>query len=259
MAKTTTIEWTEASWNPVTGCSKISIGCQNCYAERMAKRLKAMHHPHYRHGFRICTHEDMLQLPLQWKRPLVVFVNSMGDLFHENVPEGFIVRVFEAMRRASWHTYQVLTKRARRLLSMDESLDWPDNVWMGVSVETQTYVDRIDYLRKTHARLKFVSFEPLLGPIPELDLSHVDWAIVGGESGPGARLMKKAWVIDIKARCRSAGVPFFFKQWGGANKKTKGRLLNGRTWEEMPDSLSCRGRRDAEFFAPTLSTPASDR
>lgn len=238
MAKGTSIEWTEASWNPVTGCSKVSTGCLNCYAERMAKRLKAMRHPHYRNGFKVCLQEETLHLPLQWRKPLMVFVNSMGDLFHEEVPDDFIIRVFEAMYKASWHTYQILTKRADRLLAMNGLPHWPDNVWMGVSVESQLYVHRIDCLRRTDAKLKFVSFEPLLGPITKLDLSRIDWVIVGGESGPGARLMQKDWVVDIKERCERAGIPFFFKQWGGVNRKKTGRLLHGRTWDGIPVALS---------------------
>ena len=228
------IEWTEATWNPVTGCTKVSPGCAHCYAETLSRRLKAMGQPNYRQGFDVAVHARSLNLPLSWKRPTVVFVNSMSDLFHENVPIEFIKQVFDVMVRANWHQFQVLTKRAERLEALAPDLPWPKNVWMGVSVETEKFTTRIDNLRRTPAALKFLSLEPLLGPLPNLDLGGIDWVIVGGESGPGARPMAQEWVIDIRDQCQKAKVPFFFKQWGGRNKKAAGRLLEGRTWDEMP-------------------------
>ena len=228
------IEWTEATWNPVTGCTKISPGCKHCYAERMAKRLRAMGQPKYANGFRLATHPSCLEQPLNWKTPKMIFVNSMSDLFHKDVPVSFIQDVFGVMRRASWHTFQILTKRSRRLLQLDSEIDWPDNVWMGVSVETQAYTPRIDRLRETSACVKFLSLEPLLEPLPRLDLRGIDWVIVGGESGPGARAMAKEWVVDLRNQCLSNDVPFFFKQWGGVRRKEAGRELIGRTWSEMP-------------------------
>ena len=237
MSNGSSIEWTESTWNPVTGCTKVSPGCKHCYAERMAKRLKAMGQPNYANGFSLTLHEHALELPLKWKKPQRIFVNSMSDLFHIDVPAWFIQQALDVMRRADWHEFQVLTKRSERLLAMSSSIAWPDNVWMGVSVESQDYESRIDDLRETGARIKFVSFEPLLGPLPDLNLQGIDWAIVGGESGPGARSMEKEWVLEIKVQCRRAGVPFFFKQWGGVNKKKTGRLLEGRTWDEVPHVL----------------------
>lgn len=227
------IEWTEYTWNPVTGCSKISPGCAHCYAERMARRLQGMGHPNYRNGFKVTVHEHLLELPLRWKTPRMVFVNSMSDLFHPEVPESFILKVFEVMRSASWHIFQVLTKRSERLLQMDSLIDWPQNVWMGVTVENQDYIFRAEHLVQTHARLKFLSLEPLLGPIHGLP-QGIDWIIVGGESGPGARPLKEEWVIEIRDYCISANIPFFFKQWGGINKKQSGRMLDGQLWEQMP-------------------------
>jgi len=234
MALKSAIEWTESTWNPVTGCTKVSPGCKFCYAERMAERLQAMGQPNYRNGFRLTLQPQMLELPLTWKRPQTIFVNSMSDLFHKDVPLEYIQRVFEVMRRAHWHRFQVLTKRADRLLALDPSLDWPVNVWMGVSVESSDQVDRINDLRRTHARVKFLSLEPLLGPLPGLNLKGIDWVIVGGESGPKARPIQTSWILDIRDQCRQAEVAFFFKQWGGRNKKQAGRLLEGRTWDEMP-------------------------
>jgi protein gp37 len=228
------IEWTESTWNPLTGCTKISPGCKHCYAERMAKRLQGMGQPRYANGFTLNLHEDILELPLSWKKPQLIFVNSMSDMFHEDVPALFIHKMFDVMRRATWHQFQVLTKRADRLREMSPSIAWPQNVWMGVSVERQDYVSRIDDLRGTGARVKFVSAEPLLGPLRTFDLRGIDWVIVGGESGPGARPIEEAWVLEIQARCQEARVPFFFKQWGGVNKKKAGRLLRGRTWDELP-------------------------
>jgi len=234
MAVRSAIEWTKATWNPVTGCTKISIGCKNCYAERMARRLRGMGLKNYAQGFRVAIHKDALDLPFQWKTPQMIFVNSMSDLFHEDVPREFIERVFSTMNSAFWHQYQILTKRSERLLEIDPSLRWADHIWMGVTVETDGQRNRIDDLRKTHARTKFLSLEPLLGPLPDLDLAGIDWVIVGGESGPGARPMQEEWALDIKEQCQNAGVPFFFKQWGGVRKKKAGRILDGRLWNEMP-------------------------
>ena len=234
MGLKSTIEWTESTWNPVTGCTKVSQGCKHCYAERMAERLQAMGQPNYRNGFDLTLQPQMLELPLKWKIPQAIFVNSMSDLFHEDVPLDYIQRVFDVMRRADWHRFQVLTKRASRLAELAPFLEWPDNAWMGVSVESSDHVDRIDDLRRTGAKVKFLSLEPLLGPLPGLLLRGIDWAIVGGESGPGARPMEERWILDIRDQCQQAGVAFFFKQWGGRNKKRTGRLLEGRTWDEMP-------------------------
>lgn len=230
----TTIEWTEVTWNPVTGCSKVSPGCINCYAERMAKRLQAMGQPNYRDGFALRTHDHMLQLPLKWLKPRMVFVNSMGDLFHEKVPDTFIRRVFQVMESTSRHTYQILTKRAERLSEAAPHLSWPQNVWMGVTVEDNAHLWRVGHLRQVPSAVKFLSLEPLLGPMPDLDLSEIDWVIVGGESGPGARPMHRDWVIDIRDACIRESVPFFFKQWGGARKKIAGRELEDRTWSQKP-------------------------
>lgn len=235
---TSRIEWTEVTWNPVTGCSKVSAGCANCYAERMARRLQAMGQPNYVRGFQVATHEQMVERPLAWTRPSTVFVNSMGDLFHEAVPADFVARVFATMDAAHRHAFQVLTKRSGRLAALVPNLPWPSNVWAGVSVEAADYVHRIDDLREVPAALRFLSLEPLLGPLPRLDLTDIDWVIVGGESGPGARPVDPDWVRDIRDQCLSAGVPFFFKQWGGARKKAAGRLLDGRVWDEMPASRS---------------------
>jgi protein gp37 len=235
MATGSSIEWTEATWNPITGCDKISPGCKHCYAERMAKRLKAMGQANYKNGFELTLQRHMLTLPLQWKKPMTIFVNSMSDLFHQDVPTEFIQQVFAVMRNANWHRFQVLTKRADRLAQVDSELDWPSNVWMGVSVESAKYLVRVGDLRKTGAHVRFLSLEPLLGPLPDLDLGGIHWVIVGGESGPHARAMKPEWVLDIHGQCARAKVPFFFKQWGGVNKKKTGRQLGDRTWDEMPD------------------------
>lgn len=237
MAANSKIEWTECTWNPVTGCSKVSPGCLNCYAERMARRLQAMGQANCRHGFRLTTHPHMLELPLRWRQPRSIFVNSMSDLFHKNVPLEFIEKVFDVMRRTPQHRFQVLTKRSERLKELSPRLTWPDNVWMGVTVESSDYTTRLDDLRQTAAAVKFISFEPLLGPIPNIDLADIDWAILGGESGPGARPMPKEWVLDIRDQCVNANVPFFFKQWGGVNKKARGRTLENRTWDEIPRAM----------------------
>jgi protein gp37 len=234
MGNNSTIEWTEATWNPLTGCKKISPGCKNCYAERMSLRLQAMGQPNYSKGFKLAMHEHAIELPLKWKTPKTIFVNSMSDLFQAGVPLPFILRVFNTMCRAHWHRFQILTKRSDLLLELDSLLPWQQNIWMGVSVENQDYTFRIDHLRRTGAHIKFLSLEPLLGPLKRLNLRGIDWVIVGGESGIGARSMDPAWVIDIRNQCRKAGVPFFFKQWGGVNKKKAGRELEGRTWNEMP-------------------------
>lgn len=231
---TSKIEWTESTWNPLTGCTKVSPGCKHCYAERMAKRLQAMGVEKYRSGFKLSTHEDVLQEPLKWTKPQIIFVNSMSDLFHEEVPLSFILRIFNVMSKANWHQFQILTKRAERLLEMDSNINWPKNVWMGVSVENTSYVHRIDLLRSTHAEIKFLSLEPLLGPLPNLNLTGIDWVIVGGESGPDARPIHPDWVRNIRDQCLYAHIPFFFKQWGGTNKKKSGRLLDSRTWDELP-------------------------
>jgi len=240
MATNSAIEWTESTWNPVTGCTKISPGCKNCYAERMAERLQLMGQPNYAKGFELTLQPQALELPLRWKKPQRIFVNSMSDLFHEDVPLDFIVRVFEVMRRAHWHEFQVLTKRAEQVRILSRSLDWAPNIWMGVSVEDARYAFRVDCLRRTGAAVKFLSIEPLIGPVGELDLCGIHWVIAGGESGPGARPMKREWVVDIRRQCRAAGVAFFFKQWGGVNKKRTGRELNGRTYDDLPVPLSER-------------------
>jgi protein gp37 len=245
MAKSS-IEWTESTWNPVTGCTKISAGCKNCYAERIAKRLHAMGQPNYRNGFRLTLHERAVELPLGWRKPQVVFVNSMSDLFHRDVPLTFLKRVFAVMAEAAQHRFQVLTKRAERLSELAPSLTWSPNVWMGVSVENGDHRDRIDHLRATPAAVKFLSLEPLLGPLPKLDLRGIDWVIVGGESGPRARPMDPAWARDLRDQCVAAGVAFFFKQWGGVWKSRTGRTLDGRIWDEMPMGAgleSAAGRR----------------
>lgn len=240
MAKTL-IEWTESSWNPVTGCTKVSSGCKHCYAERMSVRLRAMGQPHYQRGFEPVVHEDALHAPLNWKKPQMVFVNSMSDLFHPDVPTSFIGRVFDVIRHARRHQFQILTKRSERLAALAPNLVWPDNLWMGVSVENTRYISRVGHLCSTSARIKFLSLEPLLGPLPRLPLSGIDWVIVGGESGPSARPLQPEWVTEIRDQCLESGVPFFFKQWGGVNKKKAGRKLEGRTWEDLPLHASSRG------------------
>ena len=238
MATNSPIEWTDATWNPVTGCSKISPGCKHCYAEKMANRLKAMGQANYRNGFELTLQRQMLELPLHWKTPKRIFVNSMSDLFHVDVPLSYIKQVFEVMRRAHWHQFQVLTKRAERIEELSTQLNWEPNIWMGVSVENQKYAYRIDHLRKTGAHVKFLSIEPLIGPVGKLNLRGIDWVIVGGESGPGARPMDENWVTGIRDQCQKANVAFFFKQWGGVQKKKTGRELDGRTWDEMPELVT---------------------
>ena len=234
MAEKSAIEWTESTWNPVTGCTKVSAGCLNCYAARMALRLKAMGQPNYRNGFKVTCHRHVLDMPVRWKKPQMVFVNSMSDLFHKDVPDDFILDIFATMWQAQQHQYQILTKRAQRLAELSPGLAWLDNIWMGVTVESAAYKDRIDCLRYTGARTKFLSLEPLLGDLGELDLEGIDWVIVGGESGPGARPMEIGWVKSVREQCLARDVPFFFKQWGGVSKKKAGRLLDGKTWDQMP-------------------------
>ena len=244
MAQASTIEWTESTWNPVTGCTKVSPGCAHCYAERMAKRLKAMGQIRYRNGFQVTLQPDALEAPLRWRRPRMIFVNSMSDLFHKDVPNKFIADCFAVMAKASQHTFQVLTKRPERAAEMAGELPWPKNVWMGTSIENADYTYRIRAIVKIPAAVRFLSLEPLLGPIPRLPLREIHWVIVGGESGPGARPMKSNWVFQIRDRCLESDVPFFFKQWGGVNKKRAGRQLDGRVWDLTPVSAGVQnGRR----------------
>jgi protein gp37 len=231
------IEWTEMTWNPVTGCTKVSQGCKHCYAERMAKRLTAMGSDRYRNGFEVTLHPDLLDVPRGWRQPRVVFVNSMSDLFHDDIPLAYIQRVFATMRDCPHHTFQVLTKRSERLVELAPQLPWPANVWMGVSVEHARVVQRVRDLQRVPAAVRFLSLEPLIGPLDALPLDGIHWAIVGGESGPKARPMRKEWVTSIFRQCRAVRVPFFFKQWGGVRKDLTGRELNGRTYNEMPGVL----------------------
>ena len=230
------IEWTEMTWNPTTGCNKVSAGCKFCYAEVMTRRLQAMGVDKYKDGFKVRVHEDALNIPYSWKGSKVVFVNSMSDLFHPEVPFEFMQKVFHVMNNTPQHTYQVLTKRAERLYEMHHQLNWTKNIWMGVSVEDERVIDRIDFLRETNAITKFLSCEPLIGPLQNMNLKNIDWVIVGGESGRKARPMDELWVWDIKEQCRDQEVAFFFKQWGGTNKKKAGRQLAGMTYDEMPIS-----------------------
>jgi len=243
MAQLSSIEWTDATWNPVTGCTKISPGCKHCYAERMAKRLAAMGQQRYLNGFQLTLQSDVVDQPLSWKKPRLVFVNSMSDLFHEDVPLWYLKRVFQTMKAAHWHVFQVLTKRSERLARLAPEFVWPPNVWMGVSVENHDFIDRVRHLSDIPAAVRFLSVEPLLGPIDGLPLRNIDWVIVGGESGPHARPLDPDWVRTIRNDCVSAGVPFFFKQWGGTRKSTTGRLLDGRTWDELPKSKTTFGRQ----------------
>ncbi len=231
------IEWTEMTWNPTTGCDKISAGCKYCYAEVMTRRLMAMGIEKYKDGFKIRTHIDALNIPYTWNKPKVVFVNSMSDLFHPEVPVQFIKEVFAVMNDNPQHIFQVLTKRAERLFELHDQLDWSPNIWMGVSVEDERVASRVDFLRQTNAKTKFLSCEPLIGPLMNLNLKNIDWVIVGGESGRRARPMKEWWVWDIKQQCQEQEVAFFFKQWGGTNKKKAGRELAGNTYSEMPARL----------------------
>ncbi len=243
MALNSKIEWTEATWNPATGCTKISDGCLNCYAERLAHRLKAMGNRRYANEFKLTLHYDLIDLPLKWREPKFVFVNSMSDLFHEQIPLEFIQRVFRTMEKADRHVFQILTKRSHRLLEVSQKISWPTNVWMGVTVESKKYVHRIHDLQCVPAKMKFLSIEPLLSNIPNLPLSGIDWVIVGGESGPQCRAVQIDWVRTIRDLCVKMDVPFFFKQWGGVRKKATGRLLDGKTWSEMPEPKSIRSER----------------
>ena len=240
MSSVSAIEWTDATWNPVTGCSKVSPGCAHCYAETFAERFRGVPGHPYEQGFDLKLWPARLELPLQWKRPRMIFVNSMSDLFHAEVPDEYVREVFDVMRRADWHTFQVLTKRPERTVELSSTLPWPDNVWMGTSVENQRFTTRITELRKSAARVKFLSCEPLLGPL-RLDLADIDWVIVGGESGHRARPMRLDWATTVRDQCADAGVPFFFKQWGAhdeqgvrVGKTRAGRVLDGRTWDDMP-------------------------
>jgi protein gp37 len=247
MAIDSSIEWTDATWNPVTGCSKISPGCKNCYAERMACRLRAMGQARYARGFELTLQPDLLDLPMHWRLSRMIFVNSMSDLFHKAVPATYIEQCFKVMCKTPRHTYQVLTKRADRLLQLSKNLPWHPNVWVGTSVESPDYVWRIDLLAKVRAAVRFVSLEPLLGPIRNIPLDHINWVIAGGESGPGARPVELEWITDLRDQCVRAGVPFFFKQWGGVHKTRAGRLLQGREWNQMPrTSRSTYGIRPME-------------
>lgn len=234
MAQGTSSEWTESTWNPVTGCSKISPGCKHCYAERMANRLEAMGMQKYRNGFKVTLHPNLISEPLSWKKPRRVFVNSMSDLFHDDVPVSFIKQVFEAMNVSRQHQFQILTKRAERLAQIAQDLKWTDNIWMGVTVENADYLHRIKSLKQTKAKVKFLSIEPLLGPLGKFDLKGLDWIIVGGESGPYARPIEEKWVVEIRNQCVQTDTPFFFKQWGGVFKKKAGRVLENKIWDEMP-------------------------
>ena len=233
--KTNIIDWSKNSWNPVSGCTKISPGCKHCYAKRIALELQKQGNPKYKNSFEVTLHPQLLREPFKWKEPKRVFVNSMSDLFHKDVPDSFIMRVFWTMSLACQHQFYILTKRSERIYSMTNELTWMDNIWMGVSVENSDYLYRIDHLRATGAAIKFLSIEPLLGPIPDIDLTDINWVIVGGESGTGARPMREEWVLDIRDQCVAAGVPFFFKQWGGVNREKHGCLLKGKKWDQMPN------------------------
>ena len=243
MGDKSAIEWTDATWNPVTGCTKISPGCKHCYAERLAARLQAMRNPRYSNGFRVTLHPDQIDLPLRWKQPRMIFVNSMSDLFHESVPVEFIRQVFDVTAIAHWHIFQVLTKRANRIADLANSISWPPNVWQGVSVENAQYTWRIDRLREVPSAVRFLSIEPLLGPIPRLPLEGIDWVIVGGESGPKNRPVEADWIRQIRDQCLEAKVPFFFKQWGGRTAKSRGRELDGRFWDQLPKPQRSSPRR----------------
>ncbi|MXW08167.1 MAG: phage Gp37/Gp68 family protein [Gammaproteobacteria bacterium] len=235
MSASSKIEWTDTTWNPVTGCTKVSHGCKNCYAERMSERLKAMGAEKYSNGFEVTLHASVVTDPLKWKQPRRIFVNSMSDLFHEDVPISFIQSIFHTMNLAGQHVFQVLTKRPVRVVELNDTLNWTKNIWLGTSIESRRWIDRLDLLKKTSAKVKFLSLEPLLGPLPSLQLDEIDWVIVGGESGPGARPMRSSWVREIRDQCVKCNVSFFFKQWGGVFKTRHGRTLDDRTWDEIPD------------------------
>lgn len=230
----TKIEWTDRTWNPITGCTPISDGCKNCYAIKMARRLKAMGNARYSNGFQVTLHPDLLDQPLRWKKPSMIFVNSMGDMFHESIPLEYIQRVFATMTRASHHIFQVLTKRSSRMLELSPSLPWAPNIWLGVTVESGKYLYRVENLKETPAQTKFLSIEPMIGPVEGLILDGIDWVIVGGESGHHARLIEKEWAIAVRDTCTASDVPFFFKQWGGTNKKKAGKILDGKIWDQFP-------------------------
>jgi protein gp37 len=234
MADRSAIEWTEATWNPVTGCDQVSPGCAHCYAKTFAERWRGIPGHPYEQGFALRMWPERLDQPLRWRRPRTIFVNSMSDLFHEDIPEEFVGEVFRVMGEADWHIFQILTKRAERLVELGERLNWPANVWMGVSIENRRYVHRADLLRQVPAAVRFISAEPLLGELEGLDLDEIDWLIAGGESGPGHRPVREEWLTQLRDRCEDEGVAFFFKQWGGARPKSGGRLLGGRTWDQMP-------------------------
>ncbi len=231
------IEWTGSTWNPITGCTKYSDGCTNCYAEKMANRLKNMGLKKYENSFNLTLHYENIEDPLFMKKPQTIFVCSMSDIFHKDVPDEFILKLFEVMNKAYWHTFQVLTKRAERIKELNDSITWTKNIWLGTTVESEKVTHRIDYLRESGAYIKFLSIEPLLTPINDLKLKNIDWVIVGGESGAKARPILKEWVVDIKNQCNTQDVPFFFKQWGGKNKKKAGRLLDNNTYDEMPKKI----------------------
>ena len=228
------IEWTQITYNPITGCNKVSRGCDNCYAERMAKRLQAMGTRGYKDGFKLTLQPHVLEKPLKIKKSKMIFVCSMSDIFHKDVPDEYIIKIFEIMNKAHWHTFQVLTKRPKRLEKIAHKLKWTKNIWMGVTVEANEYVNRVDYLRNSPAYIKFLSIEPLIDSVDKLDYTGIDWVIVGGESGYGARVLKKEWVLEVRDRCLELDIPFFFKQWGGVNKKKAGRLLDGKIYDNMP-------------------------
>lgn len=232
----TKIEWTENTWNPVTGCTKLSSGCKFCYAEIMARRLQSMGQEKYKNGFKLSIHPEVLNEPYNWKKPKMIFVNSMSDLFHKDIPVSFIKQVFNVIKENPHHVFQILTKRADILRYYDSEgwLEWPHNLWMGVTIENGDVMHRIENLRHTGARVKFLSCEPLLSPLPDMNLQGIDWVIVGGESGRTPRPMKEEWVIDIRQQCQKANVAFYFKQWGGTNKKKAGKMLEGRVYNEMP-------------------------
>lgn len=260
MGDRSAIEWTEATWNPVTGCDKISSGCDNCYALTLAKRLKAMGTAKYQTdghpvtsgpGFDVTVHPDVLDVPRRWRQPRIVFVNSMSDLFHARVPTSFVQQVFQVMAETPRHTYQLLTKRPQRAARLAGQLMWPDNVWLGTTVESADHVGRLDDLRRVPAAIRFVSAEPLLTPLPELDLTGIDWLIAGGESGPGHRPLEEEWLLSLRDQCAAAGTAFFFKQWGGVRAKSGGRLLDGRTWDGMPSLQSNRVHKAGTMLSHT--------
>ena len=230
----TKIEWTESSWNPITGCDKISDGCLNCYAEKMAFRLKAMGTKGYENGFKVTLQPHQLEKPLKIKKPQMIFVNSMSDIFHKDIEDDYILKIFEIMNKAYWHIFQVLTKRPERLKELKNKINWSNNIWLGTTIESNKYINRVKYIKETEAKIKFISFEPLLNSVKDINLEGINWVIVGGESGSSARIIKKEWIYEIKDKCDKLNIPFFFKQWGGTNKKKSGRILDGKIYDEMP-------------------------